>query len=128
MTNTNQSYMPAASCFFLGLAAGSAVALLFAPFSGEETRRRIHKKGIDGGKSKVLDGVNEGKKRVADQVHKIDGAIQAGKEAYQTLQKGVGEGTSKVINGVNEGKKRVAEEAHRIDSAIQAGKEAYSRA
>jgi gas vesicle protein len=81
MTNTNSNIMPAASCFFLGLAAGSAVALLFTPFSGEESRRRIHK-GIEDGKSKVANGLNEGKKRLADEAHRIDSAFQAGKEAY----------------------------------------------
>jgi gas vesicle protein len=73
--------MPAASCFFLGLAAGSAVALLFTPFSGRETRRRIQK-SIDESKSKVVDGINTGKKRVSEEAHRIDSAFQAGKEAY----------------------------------------------
>ncbi len=80
LRNTNDT-MSAATYFVIGLAAGGAAALLFAPFSGEETRQRI-KQGFDEGTSKVTTGVNEGKKRLADEAHRIDTAFQAGKAAY----------------------------------------------
>ena len=84
MTNalTNANSTSAATYFVLGLAAGGAAALLFAPFSGEETRGRI-KQGFDEGSAKIANGVNAGKKRLADEAHRIDTALQAGKAAYQ---------------------------------------------
>ncbi|MEO5925215.1 MAG: YtxH domain-containing protein [Bryobacteraceae bacterium] len=105
-TYSNRNNTSAASCFLLGLAAGSALALLYTPFSGAEARGRI-KKGIDDGKLKVA---NEAE------------AIKVkGEEMVKAA-------TARASNLVDAGKKRVAEEHHRIDSAFQAGKEAYSRA
>jgi len=81
MRNYDSSFGPAASSFLLGLAAGSAVALLFTPYSGDETRRRLNQ-GVSEGKEKVMKTVNEGKKRVTDQASRIGSAVQAGKEAF----------------------------------------------
>lgn len=110
--NTNGA-MSSATYFILGLAAGGAAALLFAPASGQETRERI-KQGYDEGAAKVANGVNEGKKRLSEEAARIEDAFQAGK--------------AKLADGVNDGKKRIAEEAARIDNALQAGKAAYTRA
>jgi gas vesicle protein len=53
--------------FALGALAGAAVALLYAPASGEETRRRL------GDKSR------EGRKRVT-------GAVERGREAFEQMR------------------------------------------
>jgi gas vesicle protein len=81
MTYRDSDYMPGASYFFLGLAAGSALALLFAPMTGEETRGRI-RQGIEEGKNKVMEGVNEGKKFVNRAAGRVENAAQEGREAY----------------------------------------------
>jgi len=84
MNYRDNDFMPGASYFFLGLAAGSALALLFAPMTGEETRGRI-KQGIEEGKNKVMDGVNEGKKFVNRAASRGEDAVQEGREAYNRV-------------------------------------------
>ena len=68
--------------FLLGAAVGGAVALLFAPASGEETRKRI-RRGFD---SMYEKGRNMAG-RVADgarhQVDAVKAAVHEGKEAYR---------------------------------------------
>jgi len=97
---TNESRSISAAHFLLGLAAGGAVALLCAPYSGIETRKRL-KSRMDEGKSKLADGaeqikqrstalfeqaeevVGAGKARVQDEMNRIESAFQAGRAAYR---------------------------------------------
>lgn len=53
--------------FALGALAGAAVALLYAPASGEETRRRLSEK------------TREGRQRVAS-------AVERGREAFEQMR------------------------------------------
>ena len=53
--------------FALGAIAGAAVALLYAPASGEETRRRLSEKA------------REGRQRVAS-------AVERGREAFEQMR------------------------------------------
>jgi gas vesicle protein len=98
MTNRpmSGSWIPAGA-FLLGAVTGGIAAILLAPFAGEETRSRL-RSGFINGKSTakrrtqelatdILDHgeqlVDAGKKKIADEVHRIDSALQAGKAAYQ---------------------------------------------
>ncbi len=56
--NTGKSLL----AFIAGAMAGAAVALLFAPESGEKTRKRIKEKAVgvaDAAKEKILDGLDD---------------------------------------------------------------------
>ena len=56
--NTGKSLL----AFIAGALAGAAVALLFAPESGEKTRKRIKEKAVgvaDAAKDKILDGLDD---------------------------------------------------------------------
>ncbi len=55
------------AAFVLGAALGAGLAILFAPSSGEETRRRIKEygeKAYESGKEKVQEAVNKAKSRM----------------------------------------------------------------
>ncbi len=81
------------SYFFLGLGIGVAIGLLFAPKSGEETRRLIRDKAEEGRefvkkraeevKEAAASYIEKGKQAVARQRDQLAAAIEAGKRAYQ---------------------------------------------
>ncbi|MDA8388106.1 MAG: YtxH domain-containing protein [Nitrospiraceae bacterium] len=78
--------------FTLGALVGAAAAVLFAPASGEETRKRIKdftedvtgKAGgyVSDAKKRVNDGLSRGKEAISDRKNMIKSAIEAGKDAY----------------------------------------------
>jgi gas vesicle protein len=79
--------------FLLGGMVGAGLALLLAPQSGPETRRKI-KEFAEDVKGKASDYVSHAKEKVATTVEKAKGmydekktaiaaAVEAGKEAYE---------------------------------------------
>ena len=68
--------------FLLGAAVGAGVALLLAPASGEETRKKISETA-----RRVGNGVGNRFAAVKDdlkhQAHDVKAAVGAGREAYQ---------------------------------------------
>ena len=80
--------------FLAGLGIGAVVALLFAPKSGEETRRYISNKADEGkdylvGKGKEVraqaeDLVEKGKDWVEKSKDRLADAVEAGKQTYKS--------------------------------------------
>jgi len=68
--------------FLLGAVAGAAVALLSAPASGEETRRRLSDKAREG-KVRAGDVARQGREFIGRQRETIATAIERGREAYR---------------------------------------------
>ena len=72
--------------FVLGTVAGAAIALLFAPASGEETRDYLGRKARDG-RDRARDGAREaaeqGREFYQRQRDGVTSAIERGREAYQ---------------------------------------------
>jgi len=68
--------------FILGAVAGAAVALLAAPASGEETRRRLSEKAREG-RARAAEAAREGREFVGQQRETITTAIERGREAYK---------------------------------------------
>jgi gas vesicle protein len=72
--------------FLLGAAAGVAVALLYAPQSGEKTREMLGEKAREGKKratdlaEKAVDTFSQGRDQLTH-------AIERGKEAYQQARR-----------------------------------------
>ena len=81
MTNGSNDAGKGLLAFGIGLVAGSIAALLLAPASGEETRRRI-----GGIASKVTDrakqSVGDAKDYVGHQKDRLGVAMDAGRQAY----------------------------------------------
>lgn len=79
--------------FLLGGLIGAGLAFLYAPASGEETRRRIREradKGVADLKERyetavdtVEEGVGRVKEAVEERKNEVAAAYQAGKDAYQ---------------------------------------------
>ncbi len=81
------------SYFFLGMGIGVAVGILFAPKSGEETRRFLREKA-DEGKDYIkkrgddLIGsageiVDRGKTVISSKKDQLSAAVEAGRQAYR---------------------------------------------
>lgn len=79
--------------FFLGLGLGAALGVLFAPQSGEETRRLLKDKaeeGVDTLKRRTADlqetaaeALERGKQTLQRRKETLAAAVQAGREAYR---------------------------------------------
>lgn len=71
--------------FVAGGAIGAGIALLYAPYSGAETRKKI-KDGaldvVDGAKTRFDEGVGKLKAVVAEKKEDLKAAIVAGKDAF----------------------------------------------
>ena len=82
-TNGGGSVMLA---FVLGAVAGAAVALLFAPAAGEETREYLGKRareGRDRARDAARDATDQGREFYERQRDTVTSAIERGREAFQ---------------------------------------------
>ena len=68
--------------FVIGALTGAAVALLFAPASGEETREYLGQKAREG-KAKAREAVEEGREIYRRERDNIITAVERGRDAYQ---------------------------------------------
>jgi len=68
--------------FCLGAITGAAVALLWTPTTGEETRRVIRDKATEA-RDRANDAARQGRDFLDRQKETLSTAIERGKEAYQ---------------------------------------------
>ena len=68
--------------FMLGAIAGAAVALLVAPASGEETRRKLGEKAREG-RDKASEAARQGREFLRNQREGLSTAFERGKEAFE---------------------------------------------
>jgi gas vesicle protein len=68
--------------FVVGALTGAAVALLFAPASGEETREYLGEKAREG-RDKARDAVDQGREFYQRNRETVATAIDRGREAFQ---------------------------------------------
>jgi len=71
--------------FVMGALTGAAVALLFAPASGEETREYLGQKAREG-KAKARDAMDQGREYYNSQRDNIVTAVERGREAFQKVR------------------------------------------
>ena len=72
--------------FVVGALAGAAVALLFAPASGEETREYLGKKAREG-KDKAREAVDQRREYYDRQRDNLVTAVDRGRDAFQQARK-----------------------------------------
>ena len=100
--------------FIAGAGVGSAIALLFAPQSGRETREEISRRALEGRElldSKVEESrhfVDEGRRRVTNEVTSL---VDRGKDEIGGL--------------VDKSKDVLEKQKGQFSAAFEAGKEAY---
>jgi len=68
--------------FVIGALTGAAVALLFAPATGEETREFLGQKAREG-KAKARETVDQGRDYYRSQRENLVTAVERGREAFQ---------------------------------------------
>jgi gas vesicle protein len=67
--------------FVIGALAGAAVALLFAPASGEEAREFLGQKAREGN-AKARDAMDQGREYYNSQRENLATAVERGREAF----------------------------------------------
>jgi len=72
--------------FMLGAIAGAAVALLYAPATGEETRRKLGEKAREG-RDKAERLAHDGREFFDRQRETIATAVERGREAFDQARK-----------------------------------------
>lgn len=68
--------------FMIGAFTGAAVALLFAPASGEETREFLGQKAREG-KARAREAMDQGRDYYQRQRDTLASAVERGREAFQ---------------------------------------------
>jgi gas vesicle protein len=68
--------------FLVGAVAGAAVALLYAPATGRETREFLGEKAREG-RERATDVAEKGRQVIKDSKETLAQAIERGREAYQ---------------------------------------------
>ena len=76
--------------FVLGAMTGAALALLWAPTSGDEARRYLSDRAREG-RDKAADAARQGREFVERQRDTVTQAIERGKEAYREARDTAGE-------------------------------------
>jgi gas vesicle protein len=71
--------------FVIGALTGAAVALLFAPASGEETRDYLGQKARDAN-AKAREAMDQGRDYYNSQRENLATAVERGREAFQTAR------------------------------------------
>jgi gas vesicle protein len=77
---------PSVSAFVIGLGVGAALAVLFAPRSGEDTRDYISasaKDGLDGAMAAGQKLTQRAKARIAEAKDRVREAKETGEKAYR---------------------------------------------
>jgi gas vesicle protein len=67
--------------FVMGAVTGAAVALLYAPITGEETRRLLNERAREG-RDRAVDAAQRGREFVREQREHLTTAIDRGRETY----------------------------------------------
>jgi gas vesicle protein len=86
MSDNNNSAGTVLVAFALGAVAGAAIALLYAPTSGEETRKKLGEKAREG-RDRAEALAKQGREFVDRQRENITAAVERGREAFDQARR-----------------------------------------
>jgi gas vesicle protein len=86
MSNSGNSLGTVLAAFTIGAIAGAAIALLYAPASGEETRRRLAERAREG-RERAEAMTREGREFLQRQRETLSSAVDRGREAFEQIRK-----------------------------------------
>jgi gas vesicle protein len=86
MSDNNNSAGTVLVAFALGAVAGAAIALLYAPTSGEETRRKLAEKAREG-RDKAEALAQQGREFIDRQRETVTAAVEKGREAFDQARR-----------------------------------------
>ena len=86
MSDNNGSAGTVLVSFLLGALAGAAIALLYAPATGEETRRKLGEKAREG-RERAERMAKQGREFLDRQRENVEGAVERGREAFDQARK-----------------------------------------
>jgi gas vesicle protein len=75
------------TAFLLGAVAGAAFALLWAPASGDETRRFLNDKAREG-RDRANEAARQGREFLNRQRETVFAAVERGRDAYNQARQG----------------------------------------
>jgi len=78
--------------FLVGAVSGAALALMFAPATGEETRKFLKDKAREG-RDRAADAMEKGRELWNQQREHLASAFERGREAYQQARNATPPGT-----------------------------------
>lgn len=112
---------PGIGSFLLGLAVGAGVALLFAPRTGEETRRDLQRRAREVGDQAqdLVSEINESVGNTLQQAKdKVEGRIDAARDAVELKRR-------QVTNAVDAGRAAAQQARVELEQRIAETKAAY---
>jgi gas vesicle protein len=86
MSDNSNSAGTVLVAFALGAIAGAAIALLYAPSTGEETRRKLAEKAREG-RDKAEALARQGREFVDRQRENVTAAVERGREAFEQARR-----------------------------------------
>lgn len=86
MSDNNNSAGTVLVAFALGAIAGAAIALLYAPTSGEETRRKLAEKAREG-RDRAEQLARQGREFLDRQRETVTAAVDRGREAFEQARR-----------------------------------------
>jgi len=86
MSDKDNSVGTVLAVFAVGAIAGAVVALLFAPASGEQTRRKLAEKAREG-RDRINDLARDGREFVQRQRQHVAAAVDRGRDAFENGRK-----------------------------------------
>ena len=86
MSDNNNSAGTVLVAFALGAVAGAAIALLYAPSTGEETRRKLAEKAREG-REKAEAYARQGREFIDRQRENVTAAVERGRESFEQARR-----------------------------------------